>query len=347
MKIKHVMYKEQKDIDGLGRMHRIKYIDLYRGIGIILMILGHLHISDGFSKYIHAFHMPMFFFISGFFWKGAKSPFFVFIRKKAKSLLVPYILYWILNMIVRTVLTSKIITLDNFYHFLFEPTEGMSIASALWFLVALFFCEILYWFINRFIQSDIGITTVVAVVALFGNYATRILPARLPFAADIAFVGIGLYHVGRIVSNSKNLVIVKIREFGFIGNLILLFSLSILILCGKDINMRCGKYGNVLLFWINAIGMSIVLLNICRLLKENKRIGENRIFTLIEYIGENSLTYLALNILVIDSISQLADRLIISWLKIIPIQFAVTITALTVFDITKRKSLKILKRKKH
>lgn len=332
-------------IDGTGG-HRVEYIDLYRGIGIILMILGHLHISDGFSKYIHAFHMPMFFFISGFFWKGTKGSFFVFIRRKAKSLLIPYVLYWMINMIVRTILTSKAITLNNVYHFLIEPTEGMSIASALWFLVALFVCEVLYWLINSFIQSETGIAVIVVALALFGNYATRILPVRLPFATDIACVGIGLYHIGRIVRNSKNAVIVKLNELGSIGNLMLFLAFSISILCGKDINMRCGKYGYILLFWINAVGMSIVLLNICRLLKENKYIGKNGMFTLIEYVGENSLTYLALNILVIDSISQLADRLSISWLKIIPIQFTITIIALTVFDITKQMCIQRFKEKK-
>lgn len=342
-----IQYSKNKGLEtGMTSMrggYRVEYVDLYRGIGIILMILGHLHISDDFSKYIHAFHMPMFFFISGFFWKGARDSFFVFLSRKTKSLLVPYVTYWLVNMMVRTILTSKAITLDNIFHFLIEPTEGMSIASALWFLVALFVCETLYWLSNRFIKTDIGVAVVVSALALFGNYATRILPIRLPFAIDAAFVGMGLYHFGRIVRNSNNIVIVKIKGLDFVRSMIFFTVFSVSILSGKDINMRVGKYGYVLLFWVNAVGMSIVLLNICRLLKENRSIGKNRLFTLIEYIGENSLTYLALNILIIDSISQIADKLSIGWLKIIPIQFAVTITALTVFDMIKRVSFQYLK----
>ena len=60
---------------------RIEYVDIFRGIGIILMILGHIGYIGIFDKIIrhvgfnvsadivvHAFHMPMFFVVSGFFY---------------------------------------------------------------------------------------------------------------------------------------------------------------------------------------------------------------------------------------------------------------------------------------
>lgn len=45
------------------------YMDVFRVCGIILMVMGHIGFDDKFDKFIHAFHMPMFFFISGFFIK--------------------------------------------------------------------------------------------------------------------------------------------------------------------------------------------------------------------------------------------------------------------------------------
>lgn len=42
---------------------RKDYLDIAKGIGIILVVWAH---ADGsFSKYITQFHMPFFFFISG------------------------------------------------------------------------------------------------------------------------------------------------------------------------------------------------------------------------------------------------------------------------------------------
>ena len=41
-------------------------LDITKAIGIILMVMGHLHFSeDVFDKYIYAFHMPLFFIVSG------------------------------------------------------------------------------------------------------------------------------------------------------------------------------------------------------------------------------------------------------------------------------------------
>ncbi len=46
---------------------RIDYIALFRGSWIILMLMGHINFGAHFDHPIHAFHMPMFFFVSGFF----------------------------------------------------------------------------------------------------------------------------------------------------------------------------------------------------------------------------------------------------------------------------------------
>ena len=45
-------------------------IDIFRCFGILLMILWHIGFGDLFDHYIHAFHMPMFFVVSGMFFDG-------------------------------------------------------------------------------------------------------------------------------------------------------------------------------------------------------------------------------------------------------------------------------------
>ncbi|MBO6252009.1 MAG: acyltransferase family protein [Muribaculaceae bacterium] len=45
---------------------RLREFDLLKGIGILLVILGHIHIpSDLFCSLIYGVHMPLFFFVSG------------------------------------------------------------------------------------------------------------------------------------------------------------------------------------------------------------------------------------------------------------------------------------------
>lgn len=69
-------------------VNRIDYIDIFRAFGIILMVMGHLNFGGNFDHFIHAFHMPMFFFVSGFLYKNNNITFGKFLCKKAKSLLI-------------------------------------------------------------------------------------------------------------------------------------------------------------------------------------------------------------------------------------------------------------------
>jgi polysaccharide biosynthesis protein PslL len=72
---------------------RIEYIDIARGIGILLVVLGHNdfgYISPFVYKAIYSFHMPLFFFLSGYF-LNTSIPFFDFFKKRFHSLLKPYL----------------------------------------------------------------------------------------------------------------------------------------------------------------------------------------------------------------------------------------------------------------
>lgn len=71
---------------------RIEYLDIAKGIGILLVVLGHNDfevISLFVQRLIYSFHMPLFFFLSGYFLNTA-IPFFSFIKKRFHTLLKPF-----------------------------------------------------------------------------------------------------------------------------------------------------------------------------------------------------------------------------------------------------------------
>jgi polysaccharide biosynthesis protein PslL len=71
---------------------RIEYLDIARGIGILLVVLGH-NDFEAISLFIHqviySFHIPLFFFLSGYF-INTSIRFFDFFKKRFNSLLKPY-----------------------------------------------------------------------------------------------------------------------------------------------------------------------------------------------------------------------------------------------------------------
>ncbi|MBP0598604.1 acyltransferase family protein [Herbaspirillum sp. LeCh32-8] len=75
-------------------MQRERWIDIYRGIGILLVVWGHVY--GGYSfELIFLFHMPLFFFISGYLFRAVAAP-AAFCRRKAAQLLIPYATFLLL-----------------------------------------------------------------------------------------------------------------------------------------------------------------------------------------------------------------------------------------------------------
>jgi len=73
--------------------NRIQYIDIARGIGILLVVLGHNDfalVSPFVYQVIYSFHMPLFFFLSGFFINPSVG-FWEFVKRRFNSLLKPYL----------------------------------------------------------------------------------------------------------------------------------------------------------------------------------------------------------------------------------------------------------------
>lgn len=72
---------------------RIEYIDIARGIGILLVVLAHNdfgYISQYGHEVIYSFHMPLFFFLSGYFIR-TNITFLEFAKKRFHTLLKPFL----------------------------------------------------------------------------------------------------------------------------------------------------------------------------------------------------------------------------------------------------------------
>ena len=57
--------------NGIARK-REEWIDMLRGFGMLLVIIGHSRCPDVLEKFIYGFHMPLFFVLSGFLFHETK-----------------------------------------------------------------------------------------------------------------------------------------------------------------------------------------------------------------------------------------------------------------------------------
>ena len=84
---------------------RISYLDACKAIGMYLVYYGHfiekLYYAGSTSifselKLIYSFHVPLFFFLLGIFWKPDNSPFWLIFVKKFKTRIMPTIFFGII-----------------------------------------------------------------------------------------------------------------------------------------------------------------------------------------------------------------------------------------------------------
>lgn len=124
---------------------RIEVIDRVKGIGILCIVFGHVFPMTIFTQWLFAFHVPLFFLVSGFTYRfdSNKKRFF---RKKLCRLMVPYIIFSIISILLLWVM-AKVLPVDeesrilpNLMGMLWGNSNGRAMAwnTPLWFLPCMF-----------------------------------------------------------------------------------------------------------------------------------------------------------------------------------------------------------------
>lgn len=147
---------------------RIAWIDVAKGLLIILVVLGHSNINDITAVAINSFHMAAFFVLSGITYRGEKSTFKVLFYKKFRTIIIPYLVFSIIMLVY--LLLKKIL----FRGYTFDiisglisiiiPISGRSSTTVygLWFFPCLFVSEIiLYVFFYIYRNSKNNVMSVI------------------------------------------------------------------------------------------------------------------------------------------------------------------------------------------
>lgn len=111
---------------------REKTIDIAKGWGMFFVVLGHLTIF-GSPLYIviYHFHMPLFFFLSGWLFKHTSVK--KCMIKKTKRLLLPYMFYWFYIHLIQYIWYGIVFSDWNVAVHNWNPLCG----GTLWFLISL------------------------------------------------------------------------------------------------------------------------------------------------------------------------------------------------------------------
>lgn len=293
--------------------HRIVYIDLLRGYAILLVIIQHCwKINEDVGKLILSFHMPLFFFISGFLlrYKEAYNKDGIsFIVDLFKKLIVPYFTFEMINLAISLVIRpyyknalSETFALQSIFLCINnEGYEGL-MNNRLWFFEALFVAECLLYFICRFLKfykkDKKYYYILVSMVCFAGSFGMQvILDKRLPFTIDIAVMALAYMCLGyatvELIENyrasSKKLYAV-----------VLFFSFLVLLLCtipNEPVLMYLNQYGNYLLFIMGSfagIAFSVTFVFMMITLKKN--------YHIVMWLSRNSLLIYPIHLFILSTV---------------------------------------------
>ena len=268
---------------------RIKSIDIAKSIGILLIVLGHIQNNETIAHFIYSFHVPLFFVISGYLYKKTKKP-IEYIKKKAKSILVPYFVfglisfvYWfVIERYFREQIVNPWIPFANL--FLAQAGEYNFIANAaLWFLPCLFCTEIIFDWLKRITKNDKMLFISIIIITIIGVIYNELNFISLPFEFNTALIAVSFYFLGYMWKNKfEEKFKAKVNQN---WQRIIIFSICLITtFIFSQINNGISMYGE---YYNNYfLAYSCIILGTLSIYMISETIAKNKI---LEFIGENTL----------------------------------------------------------
>lgn len=174
------------------KSNRLEWIDFAKGIGIYLLVLGHMpSLPVLFTDWIYSFHMPLFFFLSGYVFNNKRK--YSFICEKAFiHLIVPYLCYNVIFLLIDIVLfgkTSKVV-LDDCNNVI----SGQGAFGVIWFLLALFWVQLIYGLICKITKKKLRYCVVIFIV-IWGYIMSMLINFEC-YKLITAMVALGFFAIG-------------------------------------------------------------------------------------------------------------------------------------------------------
>jgi fucose 4-O-acetylase-like acetyltransferase len=290
---------------------RVEYVDIAKGIGIMLVVMGHNDfalISPFAHKLIYSFHMPMFFFMSGMFFKP-DLPFWNFLQNRFRKLLKPF-LFMILFIYFTSISFSKVSILEASRRLLKAMYGNGHYLDwvQLWFLPHLFVVSLLaYLFVHAIRQTRLSqlrwsiltITYVVGVfsITLFSPFEFNLLGKDfivygLPFSLDLVLVSGFFFMVAYELNRTRYASLLESRLTLFMSGLTLIFLVWYF---PSKIDFNIRQFDSLP---INTVEALLGILFILAISKQIERIGG--LSSVFRYVGQASLIILIFQVPIQD-----------------------------------------------
>ena len=311
----------------MSTVKRSKYIDVMKGLLIILVVIGHLPFFDYNSRtltLIYSFHMPAFLIIGGMLSHIDESTeLFTILYKRVKGTLIPYFLFYFISFFLVPIDNNEKLyaAIRTVISGIGHPIDAINLP--LWFLtfyfVAMTSFEIIEWLSYKikslFTKSNsylpvllIDIVIIAPLMYFAYSYARIHKNPRLPFNFEIAIFCLLFVLFGKILSAYIKKALIEINDYKNLKifiSVISIFVIAVLILYWYIFSMNNGRidlnardYKNALFMYIDAILGFIIFayfsyfISLIPLISNIlSSIGEYSLYILAYHVPSTNFTY--------------------------------------------------------
>ncbi|OYP50848.1 hypothetical protein CIK97_04565 [Prevotella sp. P3-120] len=286
--------------DSLATIGRLNWIDWMKAILIMLVVLGHT--GGTFTKEIYLFHVPAFFFVSGYL-----SKFDIPIKKLIQSV-VPLVAAVLLYILAHAFISYSINVISNQT---IDIRKGITLCPQFWFVWVL----VIMKFITNAVQRFVGIITVkwggvilLCIIYIFLSHASRI---HTSFYIDRTICAMPYFIIGNRIRQYFGCTLereARLENWTKIKNLLLsalLFAFMIGIMKfengGEITDMYHFCFGNsVVLYYVMAMLGTAALMIVARTLPRNR---------IIEDISDGTFLILGVHFQVVKGLKPVVESI--------------------------------------
>ena len=302
----------------MGKAIHNNFITIAKAIGIVLMVIGHSGCPQLLFKFIYLFHMPLFFFCSGIFYREmlSKDSVTIFLKKKVRGLYVPFVKWSVFFLFLHNLLLA--VGVYNSHYGFEGGSHFYSVYDMLWRLSMILFTMTGYedllggfWFIRSLFISCLLIALVSYILRFSFKYKHELICFFFliitiflrKFVPDIEFFrevsmgsfGAMFYMVGYLLNPYTRF---WQNRYGAVACCLSL--LFFIYFFRSGVSMGCG-YNKVLPFSLSAVSGTMLTIYVSKLIE--KRFSILKCF--LYYIGNHTLEILALHFLSFKLVSYL------------------------------------------
>lgn len=273
---------------------RIEFVDLTKGICIILVVMSHVggpFVAMDSHHIISAFRMPLYFFISGIFFKSYEGLWGFFVRKLNK-LIIPFIFFYIGAFLFKYVVfkvAPNVFQLPVQWSDLlvvFHKHDLIGFNPPIWFLLALFNCNILFYIVHKLRDKHLKLMFLVVLLIGVAGFVLGKLRIELPLYIDTAMTALPFYMVGFWIRR-YNFFLYPHRFDKLIPVFIVLALGAMFLMNTYPVGMRTNHYeGNIFTFYVAAFAGILVIMLIGKRFKKAP---------IISYMGRYSVITLGVH----------------------------------------------------